>query len=563
MLQFVEVHANDEGLGSMGSDSQRVVRSQAMKWARSRQKAELKQGGATKKASAQASAKDGASAWREHRAHKKRTRKESCAPSLASNSASQVEDEGSDATTGDGTALETPSETMIETPIETPTVIPIEISDETQLVRSAASGHTSLARAGPSSPTRYAQVRCPAVWRTGFVNAFLDGYFPIYARTSAHVAKQLSYWLAPQSLSAQAGCDAVALLQHAYATGDTRVLLEGRKRHLASIECLRIEIESPAKDIQGILGILGAAQELLVCEMYTVVSTSPDAWMRHVPGIMAVIEKHSEDEVASVVHPFLLRSLRTCGFMHAIVTRKPFAIGERFSRSPKGDTPSGSTDALLQLGWRVPGLLEKADSVKFSRRTNHSSIARVRAQLLALEEDLTDWLSEYYLMQYGSETHRLDLSPPDTREGSYMSEDSFDVHSKALRFHSFLDAEYHALYWTCLLLLRQSRWDLTSRRTAADASQPDLVAEIDEIADLLCESVPYLSATAEGLVCRAMAVRAPLHFAGQWFERTRIANEEKLSWCRDVEQRIRKEVPFLQWDAVLPWSFKAMLWLAE
>ncbi|KAK4542021.1 hypothetical protein LTR36_007221 [Oleoguttula mirabilis] len=182
-----------------------------------------------------------------------------------------------------------------------------------------------------------------------------------------------------------------------------------------------------------------------------------------------------------------------------------------------------------------------------------ASIARVRSQPPSLEQELADWLSGYYFAKHGNASHGLAFSPVSAREGSYPLDGSPGIPLKAGRFHSSIDPTVHALYWTYLLPLRQSTWDLTRRRAPTNQTQRDIVAVIDEIAGSLSESVPYMSATAEGLVCKAPAVRAPLQYAVQRFERTQ--SEEKLQWCRDVEQHIRQEVPFLQWQAVLLWSF--------
>jgi hypothetical protein len=182
----------------------------------------------------------------------------------------------------------------------------------------------------------------------------------------------------------------------------------------------------------------------------------------------------------------------------------------------------------------------------------------VRASLLELEQECHEWLSDYYELNGLTTTPSSD-SPASAESPS--DPECTEPQGRALKYRSVLEASYHSLYWVCILLIREALLDLSSRRTdTASGKQRSYYAVIDQCADLLCESIPYLSEAADATVLRAMVVRAPLHFASRWFLRT--GNMEKLDWCQAVEKRIRSDAPFLQWDALLPWSFFSILWLA-
>jgi hypothetical protein len=63
-----------------------------------------------------------------------------------------------------------------------------------------------------------------------------------------------------------------------------------------------------------------------------------------------------------------------------------------------------------------------------------------------------------------------------------------------------------------------------------------------------------LLAQAEGVpVYTARAVSDPLHFLAGFYER--IDDLSGLDWCVQVKESVHKEVPWLRWEGLLPWSF--------
>lgn len=87
----------------------------------------------------------------------------------------------------------------------------------------------------------------------------------------------------------------------------------------------------------------------------------------------------------------------------------------------------------------------------------------------------------------------------------------------------------------------------------------DLEAEAYACASLLCRSFPYLLESASGNVLQAASVRLPIHFVQDFFA-GRARCEEELEWCLETEGRLRNHFESLHWDALLPWSFLAIMW---
>ena len=248
--------------------------------------------------------------------------------------------------------------------------------------------------------------------------------------------------------------------------------------------------------------------------------------------------------------------------MHALITRKPLDLGPPRTEEATSN-PAGGIGDLVELTLGVPGLLEAADKVL---KNNHPDFGAVSALLKSLQDadnSLVRWLTNWHGIR-GNEHTSIPTAVPPSKSVVTCS----TIPSNTLNFGSFLDATYHALCWTCLLLLRRSRLDLINlvanllKDAALSAQQVRcLTNSISECADSLCQSIPFLGTAAKGPVCKAMALRAPLYFASQWYQTT--FDHTKLAWCYEVETLTRKEVPFLQWDALLPWSLFAVMWLSS
>ncbi|KAK3663679.1 hypothetical protein LTR22_005380, partial [Elasticomyces elasticus] len=132
-------------------------------------------------------------------------------------------------------------------------------------------------------------------------------------------------------------------------------------------------------------------------------------------------------------------------------------------------------------------------------------------------------------------------------------------------FQSFHVANIYTLYWSSLLLLRMSmlrldrcaasRGDLAALAALKDR---DLEAECFACGTLLCRSIPSLLREPGGNISQAASVSAPLYLARQCFETLGLIAQ--LECVQEVTSEMRSHYRSLNWDALLPWSFLALVW---
>ena len=217
-------------------------------------------------------------------------------------------------------------------------------------------------------------------------------------------------------------------------------------------------------------------------------------------------------------------------------------------------------EGFIQHALRLPGLLESVDAASSISRTGTATLDGIVLQLLSLENDLVVcWSAEV--------TRRSDLRlareviAESSRHTSART--GMQHRSGSSPFPSFLSALTYCFYWTCLLVLRSALEevaDIIASRDLCTQLQGSWTSNPAEVADLLYGSIPFLLQTAGGATAQAVAVRAPIHFLQRYFRR--IKAWQKLEWCDKIETQVRERAAYLQWDALLPWSFVAMNWLA-
>lgn len=389
---------------------------------------------------------------------------------------------------------------------------------------------------------------CPALRSAGFAKV-IDGYLGSGHRFSKHLEDDMQRFMTPQTEVEQSVGDALILLHISGTTGDSQLLLEARKRHITGIWRLRKEL-LVVKDPDS---ILAAAQILLGCEYYSAVSSGSrvNVWTSHVNGISALLyatEKHTPVE-ESYQRRFSLQQARHIALIHSLVCREATPGIEYWHKSPD-KLLHNETEELIRLALRLPGLLQAADLV--AKRATPSTKGMLwtatdaQSALQLLKKDLECWYSqsgmEYYF--WNDRTGAL----------VYQAPNSPGIAQVPLCFTSPLYAAQLGVYWTCLLLLNHA-WLCVSHVAQHRFQACQLSLAADSCADMLCKSIPYLLNTADGHISKALAVRAPLHFAKDWW---RKRDQTKLLWCNEVELQLRKEVPYLNWDALLPCTFSAL-----
>ena len=312
-----------------------------------------------------------------------------------------------------------------------------------------------------------------------------------------------------------------------------QVPLEARNAHAAAGNILRKEIEKP---LVNFMVVLGAAEALISCEAYSLVSSDPNVTTTHLSGIMDVLRSTTHQAATASIRTFSFRKFRHLSLMHSLASRRALA-GEHIWWLCSAVQPSSYVESLMQWAVQLPALLETAAIVRRSCDPDERVVKGVRSKLLKLEVDLDDWLSEFESIpdENGiSGQHNVEVS---AESGIFWMQRRPVVTVSALHFTTFLDATCHAFDWICLLLLRQALLALSKRRS--EESRPyDLSAEFDATADRLCASIPYLAHSAGGVRNQGVSVRAPLHFAAEWFEQSQ--NKLKLQRCRETEEAWKK-----------------------
>jgi len=129
-----------------------------------------------------------------------------------------------------------------------------------------------------------------------------------------------------------------------------------------------------------------------------------------------------------------------------------------------------------------------------------------------------------------------------------------------------LDVVLDTLWWTAMLLLRIALLDLSSRLSTRHTLLSDLssreessTSKVDECVHNLQDMVVVLLGDRSGTMLQVAAARLPLHFLEAWHDQR--GDIEGKAWCRDHKTKALLNAPFLDWDALLPWSLFIITWL--
>lgn len=106
-----------------------------------------------------------------------------------------------------------------------------------------------------------------------------------------------------------------------------------------------------------------------------------------------------------------------------------------------------------------------------------------------------------------------------------------------------------------MLLVRQALIGLPDLDPGSQEKR-QLAERADECANLIRQTLIVLWDNGGGIINRAMGVRAPIYFLLKWFEHR--PDPASLRSCQQLEARYRAEVPFLDWDFMLPLSLSSI-----
>ena len=249
---------------------------------------------------------------------------------------------------------------------------------------------------------------------------------------------------------------------------------------------------------------------------------------------------------------------------HALIIRDPGPLQSVACHSDQQTCSTSGLERLLQHAMRVPSLIQAADNVGKSHSGLRSLLPAIQ-KVLSLERDFETWLAQSPLPTATD----LKSPPASVVSGSTSLQTCLArverVFGLASTFPSFGIANTHVLYWICILLLRMSLLDLIrlaasfeDHAALAAVEDRDLEAGIFACATLLCRSIPFLLQEAGGNVSQAAAIRGPIYFAQLCFER--LGSNTELECMQTVDAEARSHFHSLNWDALLPWSFLALVW---
>lgn len=387
-----------------------------------------------------------------------------------------------------------------------------------------------------------------SVYRSAIVALFASGYFPT-SIGSSHLAEILDQWTNVQSPAMAAGNDALGLLYVGHAHNDARLVLAGRQRHATTISLLRRELD---QRVQSTSGIIAAAQNLLSCEIYNAVSSGLQGCRVHLAGIAVLFSRICGIRMQSLFHTFLATQYGHISLMSGLVERKAMP---RFGADmqTKQHFP-GSISALISTAMTLPAMLEEFDRLNEDLVAPKCQAKNLQRKLKELEVELLTWLVRY---EHNAVARASSHGSGSLRDSSRRSS-KLKNRPQQPKFRSFLDAVTHCFHATLLLLVRHCLCGLMLDATKVTSQSSTLVTQTNASAMQICESMDFISTTAGSPLSQALVVRAPFHFLESWYRWKRDA--EAVNWCRSKQDQLKARLPFIDWDALLPWSFIAIHW---
>lgn len=235
--------------------------------------------------------------------------------------------------------------------------------------------------------------------------------------------------------------------------------------------------------------------------------------------------------------------------MHSLCNRKPFPI---CCAAPAVRTSSPALDFLFDLAFRVSPLLESVDAVEKTDDNDICISDRLKNKLASLERALTVWLGSF--CESKSHTGR-DLTASAI---AHNTDRSLEEHEfKSAPPESLFELACESLCRICLLLIYQSQLSLESFSDSTKLAQSRYHSSAVVCADSLRHLVGLLAGVAERPIAQGLALRAPLHFLEQWY--SFCGDNGGLLWCAATTEAVRARAPYLQWDALMPWSLMPLI----
>ncbi|KAK5166418.1 uncharacterized protein LTR77_007961 [Saxophila tyrrhenica] len=411
------------------------------------------------------------------------------------------------------------------------------------------------------------------VYRMALVTAIADDCFMTNdSERFSNISSVLESWVAPHTMGMQAANEALALMCLGGSVKDHRIILESRKRHLAATMCLRQEISGRDFDFDS---VMGSAQLILAWSAHGAHEQEGISWEEHVSGLTAIMAASMERTQTAPVHGFLMRQYRHFALMRAFIRRQRMPFDKQTFYLGEGEPDEGGYETLVRVVLGLPLLLERSMSLRnvpLSSRGRRQA-SKLYSQLHSIEQGLREWLDDFYITQDGvdpgespkqhgvlaARVHMEDIPELHDNDGAGARPET--IMGQRHHFSNTLNGLFHAFYWTCQLLIKQTQLDLAKSDPRHDIETEGklLTQHANDYAAHMVRAIPFLWEAASGQTGKMFTTRGLFHFASEWYERS--GNAQLLDYCQEMERNCREENKCLQWDAMLPYSFGLLYWL--
>ena len=228
-------------------------------------------------------------------------------------------------------------------------------------------------------------IRSPKLNWDQLKTTFVTTYWSTGVLSSARAFLHVFQWLSPQSHAMNASRDALCLIHLGARYKDQRLLLEGRTRHLAALQCMQEEVQRPNAANDDC--ILGAAYTLGHCEVYTVISENGGGWLGHVGGFERILKLRGPGSIQSPVAHALLHNIRQVSIMESFLKRRASLL----AAEPWIDAASGNDSIAVRVGnlaLKVGVLVQEADVLLAEKVTEEEYLLALLNEMVSLERDL-------------------------------------------------------------------------------------------------------------------------------------------------------------------------------
>lgn len=379
-------------------------------------------------------------------------------------------------------------------------------------------------------------IRSPAMLREPMLQSFIEVFYPSCIWSNPRMIGVLSTWATARSQATLYINDAVGLTHMGFTGSDPRLVMEGRKRHVMAASSLRREMNDPNTPIEI---NASAVMSMMMAEIYSATSSGMTGCATHLAGVTAILHAHLSQLNARPVHPGVITMYHRLILVQGMIHRRAISVDEHLTAS---GTPyaAGSIEALVRLGLSLPGLIETTDcrsGIETRRLEYAEATESPKALALRLGLQLDTWLQDYQNC-------------------------GFRYRQTPLEFRTPVDGNVLGLYWSLRLLLAESLYLLNSCEppTATRHHEMQLArSEASMYAALLRETAIVLQNGEGAQLSKALGMRAPLHFAKQWW--IRLGDKAQVHEIEAMERQLQADLPGIEWISLLYWSFMAASWL--